>query len=44
MSHNVCIANASLEDKMAMQFNYHVPTMYVYRKRSSLKDVENKHY
>ena len=26
---------------MEMKFTYHVPTIYVYRKRSSLKDIEN---
>ena len=34
----------SLEDKTGMKFNYHVPTIYVYQKNESLKDIENKHH
>ena len=41
---NVCIPNESLKGKMGKKFNYHVPTMNVYRKRSYLKDIENEHY
>ena len=33
-----------LKINTGMKFNYHVPTIYVYRKRSSLKDIDNKHY
>ena len=33
----MCIPNESLKGKMGKKFNNHVPTMYVYRKRSSLK-------
>ena len=38
------LKNEYFEEKMGMKFNYHVPTIYVYQERSSLKDIENKHY